>query len=988
MTILVILVVILITCVWDLYSKVSKLEAQIKDLKKVKAEKQTGNEPEKTKAAAISIPDETVAAKVQIPSPVDDILAYDVAVAKNKPASPVVKMTVDVFDEDSSLEKAESGFVNIPNESKLKTEEKEQVKSVNWELFTGIKLFAWIGGFAAFLGMVFFTKYAFENILTSILIRVGICFAAGIVLLCTGILTKSEKLKTTGNVLSAIGIVFIYITAFAAGNIYHFLSPFMTFSIMVAASIIAFIVSVHKNAKYISVLAIAGGYLTPFLLSSGSGAVLELSLYIAVITAVAMAISLRKKWSFLINLSAIGVALILAALYMNGFVVLKTLEMAVIFIGYGILFTVFAVIASKKYKLNGTQAYLQTPFLFNTFLMLFSVSFFRESSYMALGFLGVINTFQLLIAANDSSIKKVYFSSSAISFIILFLWTALYLSQASLWQALAAYFIFFLLNAAIPLFDSYKNNEKPFYEYSFFPAALPFVMAICLMKVGAVSFSFWIVLMIAALFALAVSEITKNLFTGFLSVCGIFSVIIAWFLYSEAFFIGVNFAILPCGIAFGVFVLAVIMKKAGGSSVSEFTENGQQPMYSIYNMFFISVFILLSLAMIRLKPEMPGIYIISGLVITLFIIILSLLNKSKEFTGILAALFSMFFIQFLWQTLFYQPGIFTIISIWYLAVFAFFFAIVFLLQKQFAHSKLPWFIAALAGVLQCFLIYLAARNEQLLDYVGFIPAFFAVIYGLAVLYLLKSADMENEFHKSRIGIFTATALFFITMIFPMQFKIQWFIAAWSLEALALVSLFGLISYKPLKYWAFWIFAIVFLLLAIPSASMFSVSAGSIMNGYLYLYLIAIISMITGAFFWTPKDEKYCDINNRNTIFTMGTILLFILMNIEIAAFFSTGGTIQFKLNNSLAQEMSYTLGWGLFSIGLFVFGIIKKVKACRICGLVLLSVATFKLFLYDLWSLGQLYRIGSLFGLAAMLILVSFLYQKYVIRENEQKDKI
>jgi uncharacterized membrane protein len=37
-----------------------------------------------------------------------------------------------------------------------------------------------------------------------------------------------------------------------------------------------------------------------------------------------------------------------------------------------------------------------------------------------------------------------------------------------------------------------------------------------------------------------------------------------------------------------------------------------------------------------------------------------------------------------------------------------------------------------------------------------------------------------------------------------------------------------------------------------------------------------------------------------------------------------------------------------------------------------------KLFLHDLWSLGGLYRVGSLIGLAVVLILVSFIYQRFL----------
>jgi len=50
-------------------------------------------------------------------------------------------------------------------------------------------------------------------------------------------------------------------------------------------------------------------------------------------------------------------------------------------------------------------------------------------------------------------------------------------------------------------------------------------------------------------------------------------------------------------------------------------------------------------------------------------------------------------------------------------------------------------------------------------------------------------------------------------------------------------------------------------------------------------------------------------------------------------------------------------------------------------GITLLSVA--KVFLYDLGNLRGLYRVGSLAGLAVCLLLVSFLYQRFVFGRAE-----
>src|SRR5882757_8480616 len=54
-------------------------------------------------------------------------------------------------------------------------------RTIDWEQFMGAKMFAWIGGFALFLGVAFFVKYSFEHNLIPQELRVAIGFLAGIV---------------------------------------------------------------------------------------------------------------------------------------------------------------------------------------------------------------------------------------------------------------------------------------------------------------------------------------------------------------------------------------------------------------------------------------------------------------------------------------------------------------------------------------------------------------------------------------------------------------------------------------------------------------------------------------------------------------------------------------------------------------------------------------------------------------------------------------
>jgi uncharacterized membrane protein len=45
-----------------------------------------------------------------------------------------------------------------------------------------------------------------------------------------------------------------------------------------------------------------------------------------------------------------------------------------------------------------------------------------------------------------------------------------------------------------------------------------------------------------------------------------------------------------------------------------------------------------------------------------------------------------------------------------------------------------------------------------------------------------------------------------------------------------------------------------------------------------------------------------------------------------------------------------------------------------------------KVFIKDLWTLGQLYRVFSFVGLAITLMLVSFLYQRYLGSGKSKSD--
>jgi uncharacterized membrane protein len=85
--------------------------------------------------------------------------------------------------------------------------------------------------------------------------------------------------------------------------------------------------------------------------------------------------------------------------------------------------------------------------------------------------------------------------------------------------------------------------------------------------------------------------------------------------------------------------------------------------------------------------------------------------------------------------------------------------------------------------------------------------------------------------------------------------------------------------------------------------------------------------------------------------------------------------------NSSGSDNQYKLGlsilWGIYALGLVVLGIRKKQKHLRLAGIVLFSITLIKLFLYDLAGSGTITKTVSFISLGVLLLVVSFLYNKY-----------
>src|SRR5947207_2585109 len=75
---------------------------------------------------------------------------------------------------------------------------------------------------------------------------------------------------------------------------------------------------------------------------------------------------------------------------------------------------------------------------------------------------------------------------------------------------------------------------------------------------------------------------------------------------------------------------------------------------------------------------------------------------------------------------------------------------------------------------------------------------FAVPSLLGFLMLLKRTPIASSARNAQLALFGGAALFFITLIFPIQFDRQWITMGWALEGAALCWLFRRVPHPGLR----------------------------------------------------------------------------------------------------------------------------------------------------------------------------------------------
>lgn len=857
--------------------------------------------------------------------------------------------------------------------------------AINLEQFMGAKLFAWVGGLALFLGVIFFVKLSIERGWISPELRTAIGFVIGAGLVGGGIvMQRRERYATLAHTLCATGIVVLYGVTFAAHALWR-IPPLnqalVAFAMMTLITATAFLLAVRLNAQVIAILGMLGGFLTPILCSTGRDNPFGLFSYIALLDIGVLAVAKNKRWLHLSALAAAG-TIFMQAGWMTKFfhssqyaIGSATWTPVIVFLVFAALFSLAAWWSKQRDADDlfpaGSALALCGSAMIAAFVFL-GFGAITERPLLLYTFVLGINAIALRVVWHQSRVAMAQGIIGTLTFIHLSIWTTNRLTPETLPHALGIYLVFGLLHTTFAILLERKAPLQPSFS-GWVPILSLVLLLMPVLRLDTISLAIWPVILIVDLLIIGLAVVTGRLMPVLAALTLTLVTAGSWLLRWPRELGG---ALTPFLLVIGGF--AVLFAIAGSFLFRKAPKAAFAPLLPVSSA--ILPFLLLILATLRLQIANPS--PVFGLALLLTVFLLGLVRISGITALAPTALGCVLALEWAWHQQSFHAEHAMMPLLWYLGFHAIFTAFPFVFQNQFATRKLPWITSAAAGVGTFSLVYRLVGKAWPNDMMGLLPIAFTIVPLLGLVFVLKQHSAENPARLTQLAWFGGVALFFITLIFPIQFEKQWITIGWALEGAALCWLFRRVPHMGLQRTGAVLLVASFVRLALNPAVLEYQTRGetAILNWQLYAYSVTAIAMFFAAYWLMPPHHCWNKLNLRGLFCSLGGILLFLLLNIEIADAFTPAGerSIAFDFDGNLARDMTYTISWALFALTLLVLGIWKRNAPTRYAGIGLLAVTLLKLFLHDLANIDSGYRIGALIGVAVIALAASFLYQRFL----------
>lgn len=179
----------------------------------------------------------------------------------------------------------------------------EEPRPAGLEQRLGARGFVWIGGLSMALAGAFLVKYSIDEGLLTEGLRVVLGLILGVALLVAGDRLRGQS-RTIGQALTAAGVADLYASLYAAVALYHLISPAFAFVVLCGVTAIAIGLAL-RHGPFVGLVGLAGGFLTPYIVSTGDPRPAVLFTFLYVLQLGAHWLNRVRGWWYL---AAIGIA--------------------------------------------------------------------------------------------------------------------------------------------------------------------------------------------------------------------------------------------------------------------------------------------------------------------------------------------------------------------------------------------------------------------------------------------------------------------------------------------------------------------------------------------------------------------------------------------------------------------------------------------------------------------------------------------------------
>ncbi|MDR2862588.1 MAG: DUF2339 domain-containing protein [Puniceicoccales bacterium] len=897
----------------------------------------------------------------------------------------------------------------------------------DWENFFGAKLFAWMGGVALFLGIVYLIIESFQRSWIPPVVRVCIGAAVGLGLIAGGVRFRNTVHRTTMQTFTGTGVVILFAVIYTCRAIYHFevFTAAVTFVLMAGVAAAAFFLAGFMRAQVVAVLGLLAGFAIPVLVSTGQDRPVVLFVYLAVLTVTVLAAGGRYRWPLLSPLAGAGFGLLFAGWYVqfgHEAAVYGKSPAVWIPLAAAFLFPLFHLAGAWVVGRAGVQddkktdGAAVTPMLpevgvnmVGTAMMLSFVPVFLCGYWLCVDFWKGETVLMLvcLFAAGLPALAGAILQKSSgtvVSIVTLLtmgalgLWISFSLTPDSLWMAMWAVVVFALLHGVGPLLLQRRGWLCPSDDGTHFATVGGLLLALVLLWTMPVPVSVamvWILVLSGGAVALGVAKKSAVISVAVL-VLGVacFAGMLrkpVWETYS-------GYDIWWWLAAVCIFAGGFIVAGIRGIVVADAETPEKAKKWE--GMLYISC-VMPYLLLLLVVSNMAGGREVFGALAALGLILVVAANWLRAPMLLAVALAGTLLVEYLnlaqWNLEAGQDN--ALIFCWSLGLALAFTVAPLAGWRRWRESAFSWGVAALALPLSYFLLRKTAYFWLPNEAKGLLPLLLVLPGAAVFVFLFKKSGAANPARVSQLAWMGGSALFFVTLVFPVQFESQWLTLGWALEAVALCGLMRRVPHGGLGATALGLLAVVLArLVVVPGSSPWlggwEKGGAALFNVHLYTYGVAAACFACAAWWLEGGGPKkwwtVFGIASR-VLRAAAVLLLFLLVNIEIADYFTPAEAGHLALDvtgnwhgkTDFARGMSFTLAWGVFALCLVGAGLWRKAALARWVGLALLGVTLGKVFLFDLAGLENLYRVAVLLGTAVVAIVASLLYQRFLRMTRE-----